>query len=694
MSIQSKLLLMLLATSVLSAAVVGFIGFRSGRDSLQAAALDRLTLIRTAQVRQLQAQFKDLKDTLIIYTHDTTCANAIAAFAAGLDQLAGATVDPAEEEAIRGYYQKELAARGEAQTGAPVQVDSLLPTSNAQKYLQAHYTVPFADRAAAINLDDAGDGSAWSATNAHYNNFFRALVSRSKFEDALLLDTSGNVVYSAYKNVDLGTNILTGPYHDSNLAGTYRSTMNARTVDYVGVADFGEYEPASQPTGWLAVPIDGPGGRVGVLALELPMVKINRLMTVDQRWEAAGFGETGETFLVGPDNLMRSDSRLLLEDPEAYKRDAVGAGTPPDVVDKAIRQHGTTLVQPVATESTRLAAQGQTGSLITRDYLGHRTLQSYAPVDLNGLRWIVVAKINTSEAFAPVAAFTRTLVQLTAAIIFIVCIAAMLLARVFVRPIRQLMTGADRISSGDYSVELPVLSRDELGDLTAAFNNMGRNLTVKQELLDEQRRENHRLLLSMMPEAAVRRYREGEKAIAIEHENLTVIAAEIAHLDALSADLSSDESLATVNKLIRQFDAAAESAGIEPVRTMHDWYLASCGLSVPRLDAAWRAVEFAAEMQRIVDRFNGETGNGLQLRVGIDTGPVTSGLIGRSNLAYDMWGLTVNIVYRLKNDSPQPGVYVTSRVYQALGDSYSFTSADSVTVDGTDVWRLSAERNS
>ena len=690
MSIQSKLLLMLLTTSVLSAAVVGAIGFRSGRQSLEAAALERLTQIRTAQTRQLQAQFKDLKDTVVIYTHDTTCANAIVAFAAGLDELADAKIEPGQDKAIRSYYQDHLGKREEAESGTKVTVDSLLPGTNAQKYLQAHYTAPFPDRAAAMNVDDAGDGSAWSAANARYNNFFRALVSRSKFEDALLLDTRGNVVYSAYKNVDLGTNVLTGPYSDTNLAEAYSSTVNAREVDYVDITDFADYEPAGQPTGWLSVPIDGPDRRVGVLALAFPIIRINRLMTVSQKWETAGMGATGETFLVGPDDLMRSDSRLFLEDPDAYEHDVVRAGTPPDLAQKAIRQRGTTLVQPITAEATRLAAQGQTGNLISRDYLGHRSLQSYAPVELPGLRWTIVAKINAAEAFAPVVAFTRTLVLSTAAIIFVVCIAAMLLARLFVRPIRQLMAGAHRIGSGDYSVHLPVLARDELGELTVAFNEMGRSLTVKEELLNEQRKENDRLLLSVMPKAAAQRYREGDDAIAIAHPSLTVIAAEVDHLDELSADLSSEESLSVVNKLVRQFDAAAGRNGVEPVQTMHDWYLASCGLSVPRLDSARRAVDFAAEMQRIVDRFNSENGTGLRLRVGIDTGPVTSGLIGRTNIAYDLWGATVNLAYELKNESPHPGVCITSRVYDAVGDTENFVAAGSLTVDGAEqrIWRL------
>ena len=292
-------------------------------------------------------------------------------------------------------------------------------------------------------------------------------------------------------------------------------------------------------------------------------------------------------------------------------------------------------------------------------------------------------------------AFTRTLVLSTAGIIFSVCIAAMLLARLFVRPIRRLEAGAQQISSGDYGTTLPVVSRDEFGDLTVAFNDMSRNLAIKEDLLNEQRQENDRLLLSLMPEQVAVRYRDGEETIAQDHQNVTVMFADIVGLDELSADLSSDESLAIVNKLVRRFDAAAENLGVERVRTLRNGYLASCGLNVPRLDNVRRTVDFALDMQRIIDRFNGESGTSLKLRAGIDTGTVSSGLVGRSSLAYDMWGAAVDLAYQVQSGSPQPGVYVTSGVYDAMRDSRQFTAAGEITVDAEaqPIWRL-AERHS
>ena len=200
-SIQSKLLVMLLLTSVLSAAIVGAIGYQSGRNSLRASVFDRLTEIRQSQSRQLQSEIEDLKNSLVIYSRGSTASQAIDAFTAGFDQLAGATIDPAQQQSLVDYYGKRFAKDEKAQTDEDVDVTALLPTSNAQRYLQANYTVPFgdydkptADWDAAIKFDDARDGSAWSAANARFNDFFREVVTRFQFEDALLLDTRGNVV--------------------------------------------------------------------------------------------------------------------------------------------------------------------------------------------------------------------------------------------------------------------------------------------------------------------------------------------------------------------------------------------------------------------------------------------------------------------------------------------------------------------
>lgn len=690
-SIQSKLILMLVLCTILAAAIVGSIAYQTGRTSLRVGAINRVTEILESQKRTLTKEVTDLRNALITYTYGSTVQDALRDFTSGFDQLANARITPEMDKAITDYYQF-FAKETEKYSGTRLDVGALLPSSNAERYLQANYTAKFPSNEVAIAMDDAKDGSAWSDANAEYQSFFREIVTRFDFEDALILDVRGNVVYSAYKNADLGTNILTGPYNSSKLREAYEQAMSSNKADRVVFTDFEFYQPAEMaPTAWMVAPIPPAGRPEGVLALQFPIDKINRIVTFGGQWVQAGMGETGETVLAGPDFLMRSDSRLFLEDPEKYRQKVIDAGTPPDIPDIAIRQGGTTLVQPVAIEAHREAQKGASGIQIATDYLGDETIQAYAPTGkIANLRWSMVAKIDTREAFASEATFTRIVILATTGIIFLVCLLAVILAQVFLRPIRRLESGVQRISAGDYKVDIPVRTRDEIGDLTAMFNEMSHSLSVKDDLLTHQRGEIRKLLSSLMPAAIADKVRDGEQITARDHSNVTVIYADIGGLDRLRAELSTKDSLEISNELVRQFNAAAEQHGIERVHPMRNGYLGSCGLSIPRLDNVRRTADFALECERIIARFNSGESLNLTLRAGIDTGVVSSGLIGEPLPVFDMWGTAVNLAHRLKDGMPAPGIYVTARVYDTLSGTMSFASAGTLSVDGStvSVWRL------
>ncbi|MEO8814273.1 MAG: adenylate/guanylate cyclase domain-containing protein [Mycobacterium sp.] len=687
-------MLILLVTSIASVAVVGFVELHSGATELRVVVSKQLIQLRETQRRAVQSLFSELTNSLIVYSRGFTATDAVQAFTAGFDELADAKITPEQQHAVADYYRNGFIRAMTQHTGDELDLDALLPVSTPQKYLQAHYTAPF--RVNDANKPaDAGDGSAWSAAGARFNDYFSEIVTRNGYRDALLLDTRGNVVYSVNKGPDLGTNILTGPYRESNLRDAYRKALGSNAVNFVWITDYQPYQPhLDTPTAWLVSPVGTKGAIAGVLALPLPSAKINGIMTANQHWDAAEVGKTTETFLAGPDNLMRSDSRLFLQDPQAYRREAVAAGTSVETVDKALRLGSTTLVQPLDGAGEHAARDGQTGTVTTnRDYLGQRELQAYAPLDIpnSELQWSILATRNHSDAYAGIAAFSKRVVLTTTAIIFAICVLAMLLARVFLRPIRRLQAAAAQISAGDYNITIPTQAHDEIGDLTSAFNEMGRSLQTKEKLLNEQRSQNDQLLLSLMPESVVRRYREGEQTIAQEHRNVSLVYAELLGIDEVSASLSGDELVAMVDALFSQFDSAAETCGVERIRTMYNGYLAGCGMMTPRLDNVHRTVEFTLEMERIVDRFNGRTGHELSLWAGINIGQVVSGLVGRSSVVYDLWGSAVSLAYRMRSGTAQPGIYVTAAVYDMMRDSRQFTPADPIVVGDSEqpTWRLS-----
>ncbi len=688
-------MVMLLVSSLASLAVIGVVGYVSGRRTLMPIASERMTQLREGQKRAIEMLFADLSNSLAIYSRGFTADEAVQAFAAGFDQLADAPADPGQQQALERFYVDKLVTPIQQATGQKLDLAAVLPNNNAQRYLQLHYTVPKAS--ASAPPEDAGDGSAWSSANVRFNQYFREIATRFEYRDAMLLDTRGNVVYSVNKGPALGTNILNGPYRASNLRGAYEKAMAADSVDFVWITDFQPFQAAAGvPIAWLVSPIGAAGKTTGVMALPLPISKVNRIMTADQHWKAAGMGATAETYLAGPDGLMRSDSRLFLQDPAKYQRDAVAAGTPPDIVAKAVRWHGTTLVQPVETEAFRAAQRGQSGTVMDSGYLGDKELAAYAPVAIpnSDLRWSILATRDSEEAYSRIVAFTRTLVVTAAAMVFVLCVLAMLIARRFVGPIRRLRAGAEEISAGNYEVTIPVTSHDEIGDLTAAFNEMSRNLEIKEGLLNEQRKENDRLMLSLMPEAVVQRYRDGEQTIAQEHQDVTVIFADIIGLDKISNSLSGDELVGIIDELMRELDSAAETFGVETIRTVHNGYLASCGLNMPRLDSVPRTIDFAVEMQRIMERFNSGKGYQLSIRAGVNTGNVISGLVGRSSVIYDMWGTAVNLAHQMRSGATESGIFVTSDVYEVMRDIRQFANAGTVTVDGVEqaIWRLTERK--
>ena len=677
---QSKLLVMLLTVSVISVLIAGAIGYVSGTNSLRTAEYQRLTQLRESRAREITAYYQYITNGASIVTHGATTTGASRDFNAAFAELQAEPPPAGSRAAVANYYQTVFGPRLAKATGKDVDATLFEPTSNAAIYLQNAYTVPAqGDFDAALKVNAAGDPSAWSAANARYQPFFADLTSRFGFEDALILNTTGDVVYSAYKGTDLGTNLLTGPYQTTKLAGTYREAVQAVSVDETFLSDFERYAPSyGKPTPWVLTPIGSGGVITGVLALQLSIDQINDVMTGSEGWESDGLGRSGETYLAGPDKLMRSVSRELLTDPTNYEQEVVANGTPEEVAKREVDVKGSVLLQPVDTLAVNRALVGESGVTSAADYIGPEALVAYMPLDIPGLDWVLVAKVDESEALAPVNDFARNIALSIAAIVLAVCLIGLLFSRIFTRPLTRLAEAVRRVSGGERGVAVPVTTKDEIGDLGAAFNDMSNALEVKQELLDEQRRENDELLASLMPETVARRYREGEETISSDYRDVSVIYAELVGFDAFSRATSSDDSVGLLNSIIEGIDEAAERHGIERVRHLHNGFLATCGLVVPRVDHASRTVAFASELTEIIERSNYQHEAQLAIRAGIDSGAVSSGLIGQRSKVYDLWGEAVDLAHRVHAATNGPGVFVSSSVHDALDGIYVFTESGTV----------------
>lgn len=693
LSIQSKLLIMLLAVSLVSSVIVGVIGFTSGRDSLRASAIEQLTTIRELRATAIENEFAAIQRGMTLDSRNASAVEGAAAFVDAFAELQNSALSPEDDAKLEDYYSDSFVPALEARTGLEYDPSAFIPASPAGRYIQSLYTAgrPYDDYDAGLALTDAGDDSAWTQANIEYGPYFTGLVDTLDYEDVLILDTNANVVFSAYKSVDLGVNVQEEPYANSALTGAYEQAMRNGSVDEVVTTDFERYIPSlNVPTAWVLSPIGSATNIVGVLAIQVPIEQINRVMTGGEQWVQQGLGETGEVYLAGQDELMRSSSRLLAEDPERYEEVVVENGTPPGVAERIVEVNGTVQLQPVGEFAVKEALKGRTGTALAAEYTSASSLVAYAPLEIEGLDWVIVAHMDQEEAFAPVTDFTRNLLLSLLGILLGVSLLSLLLAQVFTRPIHRLVGAVHRVAEGDLDVQVPQGARDEFGDLGAAFNDMASSLRIKQELIEEQHAENEKLLLTLMPESVAAKYKKGDESISEAHENVSVVFAEFIGFDDYARGLSAEQEVGHLNTLMRGFDEAAEKAGVEKVRTLRGGYLASSGLVVPRVDNVRRSVDFARHLLGVVERFNVQNGSSIGIRAGVDTGTVTSGLVGRTSLAYDLWGDAVNLAYRVRSVSGEPGVYVSQTVYDRTREIFTFVEAGTVETHGVTetVWKV------
>lgn len=695
LSIQSKLLIMLLGVSLVSSVIVGAIGFVNGRQSLHDSAVDQLITIRSMRAAEITTFIESVRRDASLNSRNLSAQNMSTAVNAGFADLAPVELDESQRAELETYYTDVFIPELEKRSGEEYGDTAFIPGSEAGQYVQVQYALGNrdfdADYDAQLLLTDSGDGTSYSTATERYGDYFTRLVQEAGYEDALLLNLDGDITYSAYKGVELGTNLLTGPYRESALAKAYAEAIATNSVSTVVLTDFDRWIPSlNVPAMWVVSPVGNDRGITGAMAFQISIDTINDVMTGNEQWKEQGLGDTGEVYLVGRDDLMRSTARRLVEDPDDYVKRLISGGMAPTIVERIKAVKGSVLLQPVDTKAVQEAQAGRSGTVVGRDFIGGDSVTAYAPLEIEGLDWVVIARVDTAEAFEPVNVFTRNVLLSLLGILLGVSLLSLLLAQVFTRPIHRLVGAVHRVAEGDLDVQVPQGSRDEFGDLGSAFNDMASSLRLKQDLIDEQQKENEKLLHTLMPESVATKYKQGDEAITEAHENVSVVFAELVGFDDLTRTMSAEEEIGLLNTLMRGFDEAAEKAGVEKVRTLRGGYLASSGLIVPRVDNIRRTVEFARSLLGVLERFNAQHGTQIGLRAGVDTGTVTSGLVARTSLAYDLWGDAVSLAYRVRSVTGEPGIYVSQMVRDRTQEIVTYVEAGTVETQGRTetVWKV------
>jgi len=298
-----------------------------------------------------------------------------------------------------------------------------------------------------ITLEDAIS----PALEAGEQDFFSAYAGTYGYEDLLLIHPMGQIFYSVAHRADYGTNVLRGESADTGLGKLVRNVTDTKDFAF---ADFEPYAHMNgKPVAFIAQPVLSGEKVELVVALEISIDTINHFMK-----ERSGMGRSGETYLIGPDGLMRSDSFF---DPQHFSV-----------------ENSFALKQNIKTEAARkILEEDITGQNSITDYRGEAVLSAYTPLNVWGVKWGLIAEIDEAEALGPIKKLQKMMVKVGFFALAGIILFAVWLARYLMKPVVRAAAGVRKIAEGNLSGTADILKsdlsqKDEIGMIANAVTDM------------------------------------------------------------------------------------------------------------------------------------------------------------------------------------------------------------------------------
>jgi len=437
-------------------------------DALREVAESKLVGQVAGRGAHVRSYLDGVREHIETMGFDHGTAEAMRAFGSTFATLASDNqFDEAKQreitQSIASYWRSDFASEYVRQTGRSTSLDTALTRVDPAMAAAQHFYVTTNPHALGKKdeLQRATDGSTYSEAHGLFHPWLHKFQRTFGYYDVFLVDLSGRIVYTVFKELDFGSNLANGPWANTGLGELYRRLQTTPDGGSVFV-DFQSYTPSyDAPAAFVGTPIVHDGQRLGYVAFQMPIDRINAIMTAKD-----GLGETGEIVIVGPDRRMRSDSRhqpKTLSVVASFQHPETGKLDLPQV--------------------SRAIEEGKSGFEEVTDTDGGVELCAYAPLDVLGVRWAILGKVEQNEIFAAATemdthadtVLQRALWWNTALIVgcgIVMLIVAWFFARQLVAPIDRTVLALKDIAEGegDLTRRLDETRADELGEVGKWFN--------------------------------------------------------------------------------------------------------------------------------------------------------------------------------------------------------------------------------
>ncbi len=492
MKIKTKITAALVCIGIVSAVsaslIIGWMSTDYGKKALKQSAEDQLISIREIKKTQIEGYFQQIENQVKTFSNDRMIIDAMQEFNSAFHGYTSELILPnysGYKNDLKSYYTDQyLNQYKQVNNGSVLDVNQLMDKLDIEAIaLQYRYIQENPHPLGAKDeLITTNGNTGYETTHNKYHTHIRDFLKKFGFYDIFLVDAkSGDVVYSVFKELDYATSLIDGPYANSGIAEAFNAANSLTEQDDFVLTDFKPYAPSYEfPASFIASPIYENGVKVGVLIFQMPISKIDQIMTYDKKWKLSGLGDSGETYLVGADLNMRSQGRFMIEDKTAYIGLLKNLGYKDELV-KSINAKETTIgLQTVDTKGVHAALKGETGFEIFPDYRGVPVLSAYAPVNINGMDWVIMSEVDEAEAFAPISTMVGKVITLS--LVVIVCIIGLaIVSGIFVgrslsnpisKMIESVVSCVEDITNGkgDLTFRLVESDKDEMGDIAKAIN--------------------------------------------------------------------------------------------------------------------------------------------------------------------------------------------------------------------------------
>jgi class 3 adenylate cyclase len=677
LSIRTRLQIMLLVACLASIVVVGLFSWIRARDILTKRIFSQLTSERASKAYQIEAYFTALSNQIETLCEDRMVVEAMRQFDAEFEKLHTQTITEEQTASLEGYYTKEFLPRLAKNIKGDPAYETYRPNSPEALYLQYHYIANNPEEVGkkAKLEKSASDASGYNAIHERYQELFHGLVTRLGYYDLFLIDPeTGEIVYSVHKETDFATNLYTGPYRNSNLAEVVKRVRDDPDRGAIQIVDYQFYRPSyNAPAGFIAGSIYDGEKRIGVLAVQLPIDSINRVLTGGGNWEKNGLGKSGETYMVGSDLLLRSASRASIEDSKGYIQGLRDIKLRPDVIN-LIEQVGTPiLLQPIDTEAAKEAVRGGAGTKLIDGYQGHDVLSSFSQLQIPGVTWAIISEMSIKEAYSEIRSLEFYLLLTCILLVCGVTIYSGFAAKSFMSPIERMLRRSR--DPGAKEDEEETDSRNEMGELSRSFDSLARQVREKSEEISAKNAEIESLLLNMLPGPAAERRNRGEERIVESLQQVTIVAMTIGNLERSTERHGAERVVDALNEWSAALEEKSERMEIERVSCFGGAYIFGCGLGKRQIAHVRRSVDFAREALKTFTEINQKTDLGLTLKIGIQTGSATTAVIGRNMFHFEVWGEAMDGARALSLAASPDSILVGTEVCERVKDVFRFEQA-------------------